>query len=259
MRKTVILFFLFFCSLGVFGQQRFFDDIFPGLDIGIKDQVFSNSAYVSSFSKNTSYNLLNPIGIDAQIANKIAMGRPTVLIESLALIPYSRDSLELLDVYNSLRNIRNLKGRLYHSATRDDDIPLFEDATRIEGKSKTTPIQDPVPKSFVPESETIYIRLKDINFGNSYYRGDILLYRHGFVYTLSNYRDLTYLFFPVIKAEKFTARFYFEPLHEGLLVYTVSGADVSDFIASKIDIPSAIQKRLDVIFAWMSDGIRKLN
>jgi hypothetical protein len=260
MRKNVILFFLFFCSLSLFGQQRFFDDIFPGLDIGIKDQVFSSSAYVSSFSKNTGYKLLNPAGIDPQISNKIATRRPAVLIESLALIPYSRNSpLELLDVYNSLRNIRDLKGRLYHSATRDDDIPLFEDATRIEGKSKTNPIQDSGPKNSMPESETIYIRLKDINFGNSYYRGDILLYQHGFVYTLSNYKDLTYLFFPVIKAEKFTARFYFEPLHEGLLVYTISGADVSDFIASKIDIPSAIQKRLDVIFAWMSDGIRKLN
>jgi hypothetical protein len=172
-------------------------------------------------------------------------------------MPYDKGNpFQLVDVYNSIRNIRDLKGRLYHSATRDEDVPLFEDATRIAGKNKTSPVRDPPPKSSMPEAETIYIRLKDLNFGNSYYRGDIALNHYGFLYTLSNYKDLTYLLFPVIKAEKFTIRFYFEPLREGLLIYSISGADVSDFIASKIDIPSAIQKRLDVIFSWMNDGIR---
>jgi hypothetical protein len=257
MRNRFTVVFLFFCSLNAFGELRSFDDIFPALNSSIKEQVFSNSVYVSSFDKKTTYNLLNAPGLDPQISDKIVMGRPTILIESLALIPHGKGGPPgLVDVYNSIRNIRGLKGRLYHSATRDENVPLFEDATRIEGQNKTNPIQDPAPKSFMPEAETIYIRLKDVNFGNSYYRGDIALNRYGFVYTLSNYRDLTYLFFPVIKAEKFTVRFYFEPLQDGLLVYSISGVDVSDFVASRVDIPSAIQKRLDVIFSWMNDGIR---
>jgi hypothetical protein len=257
MRKLPLTIFLLSCSVSLFAGPRSFDDIFPGLDKPVRERVFSDSPYLSSFDKKTAYNLLNAPGLDAQISAGIIMSRPTILIESLALIPYDRGvPLELVDVYNSLRNIRDLKGRLYHSATRDEDVPLFEDATRIEGQNKTGPVRDPAPKSSMPEAETIYIRLKDVNFGNSYYRGDIVLNHHGFLYTLSNYRDLTYLLFPVIKAEKFTVRFYFEPLREGLLIYSISGADVSDFIASRIDIPSAIQKRLEVIFAWMHDGIR---
>jgi hypothetical protein len=257
MKKLLVTIFLLPCSVSLFAELRSFDDIFPGMDKLIKEQVFSNAAYLSSFDKKTTYNLLNAPGLDAQISAGIIMSRPTILIESLALIPYDRGvPLELVDVYNSLRNIRGLKGRLYHSATRDEDVPLFEDATRIEGQNKTGSVRDPAPKNSMPEAETIYIRLKDVNFGNSYYRGDIELNRYGFLYTLSNYRDLTYLFLPVIRAEKFTVRFYFEPLREGLLIYSISGADVSDFIASKIDIPSAIQKRLDVIFSWMHDGIR---
>jgi hypothetical protein len=257
MKKIFVAVFLAALSTGVFGELRSFDLIFPGLNNSVKEQVFSGSAYVASFEKNSAYDLLNSPGLDAQIAEKIITSRPTVLIESLALIPYGgQKPFELLDVYNSLRNIRALKGRIYHSATRDADVPLFEDATRIEGQNKTSPVRDPAPKSSMPEQETIYIRLKDVNFGNSYYRGDIALHHYGFVYTLSNYRDLTYLLFPVIKAEKFTVRFYFEPLREGLLIYSISGADVSGFIASKIDIPSAIRKRLDVIFSWMDDGIR---
>lgn len=253
----MVIVFLLLCSVSLFAEPRSFDDVFPDLDKDIRTRVFSGSMHLSSFDKKTAYRLLSAPGLDAQISNKIIMSRPTVLIESLTLIPYDKGSpFELVDVYNSIRNIRGLKGRLYHSATRDEDIPLFEDATRIEGQNKTSPIRDPAPKSSMPEAETIYLRLKDVNFGNSYYRGDIALNRHGFLYTLSNYRDLTYLFFPVIKAEKFTIRFYFEPLREGLLIYSISGADVSDFIASKIDIPSAIRKRLDVIFSWMNDGIR---
>jgi hypothetical protein len=259
LRKFFFAVFLSLCSVSVFGESRSFDDIFPGLDSGVREQVFSNTAYLSSFDKKTTYDLLNAPGLDAQISGKIVTSRPTILIESLTLIPYEGGMpFELVDVYNSLRNIRGLKGRLYHSATRSADVPLFEDATRIEGQNKTSPIQDPAPKGSIPEAETIYIRLKDLNFGNSYYRGDIAVNRNGFLYTLSNYRDLTYLLFPVIKAEKFTVRFYFEPLREGLLVYSISGADVSDFIASKIDIPSAVQKRLDVIFSWMNDGIRNI-
>ncbi|MDR1636629.1 MAG: hypothetical protein LBR93_04760 [Treponema sp.] len=257
MKKLSLIVFLLLCSVSLSAELRSFDDIFPGLNSSIRAQVFSNSVYLSSFDKKTPYSLLNAPGLDAQISAGIITSRPTVLIESLSLIPYDAGvPLELVDVYNSIRNIRGLKGRLYHSATRDEDVPLFEDATRIEGQNKTGPVQDPAPKSSMPEAETIYIRLKDVNFGNSYYRGDIALHRHGFLYTLSNYRDLTYLLFSVIKAEKFTIRFYFEPLREGLLIYSISGAAVSDFIASRIDIPSAIQKRLDVIFSWMNDGIR---
>jgi hypothetical protein len=258
MRKPfVIIICVLLCSVSLSAQQRSFDDIFPGLDKDIRAQVFSNSLYLASFEKDTPYRLLSAPGLDARISNSIVTSRPTVLIESLALIPYDKGNpLEPVDIYNSIRNIRGLKGRLYHSATRDADVPLFEDATRIEGRNKTTPIQDPAPKSSMPATETLYIRLKDINFGNSYYRGDIELNRYGFLYTLSNYRDLTYLLFPVIKAEKFTIRFYFEPLREGILIYCISGADVSGFIASQIDVPSAIQKRLDVILSWMNDGIR---
>jgi hypothetical protein len=59
---------------------------------------------------------------------------------------------------------------------------------------------------------------------------------------------------PVIKQEKFTAQLYFEPITEGILVYGLAGADVSDFIMSRMDMSSAIGKRLAVIISWVIDG-----
>jgi hypothetical protein len=61
-----------------------------------------------------------------------------------------------------------------------------------------------------------------------------------------------------MKEEKFSAILYMEPLTEGMLVYSVAGADASDFIASKIDIPSAISKRLAVFIGWISDDLKTM-
>ena len=58
-----------------------------------------------------------------------------------------------------------------------------------------------------------------------------------------------------MREEKFHAFLYMEPLVEGMLVYSVAGTDVSDFVANRIDIPSAISKRLAVFVDWINDGL----
>jgi hypothetical protein len=176
------------------------------------------------------------------------------IVESLQVIPHTQGA-SLLSVYNALGNIRGLKGRLYNSSTRSKDIPLFVDATRLESEKKNVPVPDPISASKLPSSETVYIRLKDVNFGRSFYRGEMKLAPYGLRYSLSNYKNLSYLFVPVIKEQKFTAQLYFEPVQEGILIYSIAGADVSDFVASRIDMASAISKRLAVLIAWVAEGI----
>jgi hypothetical protein len=182
--------------------------------------------------------------------------KPGYLVESLLVIPYGSRKLNVLDAYNCLGKVRDLKGRLYHSFTRDADVPLFEDATRLESDKRNRVIPDPGPSAFLPSSETVYIRLKDVNFGNSYYRANVNVDFHGITYSLTNYKTISYLIFTVMPEEKFQAHLYLEPLDEGMLVYSIAGTDVSDFISRRIDIPSAISKRLSVFIDWVSDGIK---
>jgi len=151
-----------------------------------------------------------------------------------------------------------LKGRMYYSHTKGQEVALFEDATRLESERRTSVIPDPLPSSVLPSSETIYIRLKDTNFGNSYYRAEISPQSRGLLYSLTNFRNITYLLFTVMKEENFSAMLYLEPLAEGVLIYSVGGADVSDFIAKQIDIPSAISKRMAVFISWAADNIGKI-
>jgi len=206
--------------------------------------------------KNEALELLPSSSSGINIKDALMVKQPAYLAESLLVIPYSGRTLTRLDAYTALGKIRDLKGRLYHSHTRNAEIPLFEDATRIESAKKTNPIPDPQPAKELPSSETVYIRLKDVNFGNTYYRGDVSVSPYGITYNLTNFNNLTYLFFTVMKEEGFTAILYMEPLTEGMLVYSIAGAGASDYIANRINIPSAIEKRLAVFIGWISDGIK---
>jgi hypothetical protein len=269
MRLTGIVFF-YFCSLlplleaplgaqtGPLPGKRSFNEIFPGIAPSVRQAVFSNEGYSKPSVNIPRSSLVGGVsgsGIDPQIIESVFAKKPGFLVESINVVPGAEGGYSLLDVYNALGNIRGLKGRLYHSASRNEKVALFEDVTRIESPKKNTPVADPPPAARIPPSETIYMRLKDANFGNSFYRGDIALFQRGLRYSLTNYKNITYFFITVIKEEMFTVQFYFEVISEGVLIYSLAGADVSDFVSSRIDMPSAINKRLAVIISWAAEGI----
>jgi hypothetical protein len=251
---------LFFLGLAlrapVFSQTRSLDDLFPSLGGDQRASVFSPGGLILSADSFSELQLVPSPRFDIDIAGPVPSRNFSCLVESLLVIPYKGDPAKILDIYNALGKIQNLKGRLYHSATRDADIPLFEDATRLKSARTNSPVADPPDASSIPRSETIYLRVKDANFGNSYYQADITTTPEGLLYYLSNFKSLTYLFVPVIKEGNFVTRMYFEPIAEGVLVYSIAGAEVSDFIASRINISSAIRKRLEVILDWVIDGLK---
>ena len=254
------LFFLLIFTVRPFFAEaqslRCFDDLFPGMGENRKTRVFSDSGLILTYGKNQPNELFPAANSGITINETVMRAKPVYMVETLLVTPYSGRPLDRLDAYNALRDIRSLKGRTYNSFTRSSEVPLFEDATRIESARRTNPIPDPPPAVILPSSETIYIRLRDTNFGNSFYRGDITVSPYGVTCSLTNFRSLSYLLFTVMKEEKFSAVLYMEPLTEGMLIYTVAGADTSDFIANRIDVPSAISKRLAVFIEWLRDGMR---
>jgi hypothetical protein len=260
MKKIFSLVILFFFANNIFAQLRSFNDVFPNLNQDIRTHVFRESGYVKSSQKTSGFIIIGNgqnSRLDAQIVNNVLQKNPGYLVESILVYQENPGSISLLDIYNALGNIRGLRGILYNSATRNRSIPLFEEANRIVSEKQTTAIPDPAPSKTLPVNETVYIRLKDANFGNTYYRGDMALIQNGLRYTMINFRSMNYLFIPVIKEYKFIAQLYFEPIQEGILIYSIAGADISDFFASKIGMDSAISKRLNVIISWAVNGIRK--
>ena len=235
--------------------KRSFDEIFPKIPDSVREAAFSGDGFLKS-TKKVPQSELAGFGQNAldPVIEAVYVKQPSFLVEAILVIPNTGEKYSLLDVYNALGKVRGLKGRVYRSHTRKEEVPLFEEVTRLESAKKNTPVADPAPAVKIPPSETVYMRLKDANFGNSFYRGDMTLVQRGLCYSLTNNKALTYVI-PVIKEEKFTVQFYFEPIKEGILIYSIAGADVSDFVASKIDMASAIRKRLAVIIGWVVEGI----
>jgi hypothetical protein len=250
-----ILLGLYFPSSSYANSLRSFDDIFSNLGEEQKKEAFSPGGIIRSLRANQNLEFLPVPGSGIDLHGAVIRINPSYLAESLLLIPYRQRTLNRLDAYNALGNIRDLGGRLYHSHTRDSEVPLFEEATRIEGGRRNNPVPDPPPSRELPFSETVYIRLRDTNFGNSYYRGDMTISTYGIIYSLTNTRNLSFMLFPVIREGNFIAVLYMEPLVEGMLVYSMAGAVASDFVANMVHIPSAISKRLAVFIAWISDGL----
>lgn len=248
--KITCLVLCFCAGIQVFAQ-RAAQELYPGLT---GEQLAAmRSGGLNRSGKGSEGLLMLPKNTEAgEIVSQITGSRPTFIIESLNLVP---KNASLLSIYTALGKIRGLKGRVYHSATKNRYVPLFEDATRIESAKRTNAIADPSPASSVPSSETIYARLKDTNFGNCYYTIKLGINGTGILCSLSNFRNISYGPLSVMKENKFNAVLYIEPVREGLLVYSAASAEVSDFVSKNFEIPSALRKRLSVIIGWVADGI----
>lgn len=253
--KTLVLLFLISAVLPAEAQYRSLNDIFPDMPGILRDLVFRPGGLTGSYAASFGLQLKPAPASGVQISVPVLERNPAFFVESLTVVPYGNKPADLLTVYNALGKVRKLKGALYLSSSKNEAIPLFEDATRLEGLRKLSPIPDPPDAPALPHSETMYLRLKDVNFGNCYYRSDIATSSRGLICTLTNFKNLSYGIIPVIKEDKFITRLYIEPLAEGLMIYGVAGVDVSNFIASQIDIPSAIKKRVEVIISWLVEGV----
>jgi hypothetical protein len=245
-------------ALAINSAARPLEDIFPALDTATREAVFSEEGWhvaTATSGKQSPLKIPPAVNSGVNTAAPILAKNPRYIFESIMVIPDT--SITLLALYNAIGNIQGLKGRLYHSFTRGKDIPLFEDATRLVSEKKTTAIHDPPPATSVPPAETIYVRLKDANFGNTHYRADVSAAQNALVFSLSNFKTISITILPLVKEAQFNTTMYFERIDEGLLFYRVSGIAVSDFADKAADIPSAIQKRLDVISDWIIDGVTK--
>jgi hypothetical protein len=262
-RKKIYIIIAFICVIvPAFGQERSFDTLFPAISQKARADIFSADGLIvtTEIPKGATVNSLTltpspALGIN--LSGPVLELQPAFLVESLLVVPYTNGHRNLVQIYNAVQRIRDLKGRKYHSFTRNADVDLFEDASRIKSEKSTAQISDPPAVSSVPQAETIYLCLKDSNFGNTYYRADTAKTQQGLRMGLVNFKNINYILFPVMKKDNFVVQLYFEPLAEGVLVYSIAGVSVSDFAASKVDMPSAISKRLAVIIGWVADGIRQ--
>ncbi|MDR1108819.1 MAG: hypothetical protein LBL19_07280 [Spirochaetaceae bacterium] len=241
----------------LFGAPRSFTDLFPGLNNEKKSQVFSPAGYSEFNFASTGLQLVPRSRPGAAaIAAPILSRRPSFFIENLLVCPYPPGYSGLITLYNALGKVKSLGGRIHRDQTEKEG-PAFKETTRIESAEKNTPLPDPGPALQIPATETIYMRLKDEDFGNTYYRAELTATEDALFYTLVNLKTIYAVIFPLIKEDKLIAQLYIEPLSEGILIYSIIGAEVSDIVLSKTDVLSGVlSRRVEIIIDWIIDGIK---
>jgi hypothetical protein len=183
---------------------------------------------------------------------------PAHFVETIWFVPHVGRLFSTLDIYNALGRTSDIKNHAYYNYTRKADVYAFDESVRLSAE-KNNPIPDPAPVATLPDTEVVYMRLKDKFFGTIYVRGDISRNGYGIICHLTNFKPVRFLLFPVIKAEKFSAVVYFEPIVEGVLVYTVSAVDVPDFFLARGNIIKDMDRRFTILSKWLSEGLKNGN
>jgi len=237
-------------------ELRSLDEIFPGFSADMKDWIIDGPGLRNSFEKDGSPTLIPARNSGIELLSGVMRKNPSHIIEALVIIPYGERELDMLDIYNALGRIKNIQEQTIPLKS-GNSINIFMDTTRLEGAKNRKPVADPSPANYLPFSETMYLRFTDAYVGDLYIRGDISLDLHGITYSMTNYLDVRYSLFRIMRAERFSAYLYLEPIKEGILIYSMSGIYLPGFISKMINLTPNINARITALLNWITDGLRK--
>jgi len=254
----ILLFSVFSVSLLEAHPLRSINDIFPSLGENQRAAIFSTEGLRNTFLQHEAPLLVPAAGSGIDILSAAMAKNPTQLVEALIVVPYSGRTLNKLDAYNVIGSIGSLSAHMFFSYAREMYVPLFEESTRLYQGRRNRPIPDPPPATALPSSEIVYLRLRDASFGTTFLRGTLTTGRYGITYFLTNNAAVWFLMFPVMRAERFAAILYLEPVAEGMLVYSVAGIAVPEFIANRMNLGASIDRRVTVFLNWLSHGLRSI-
>jgi hypothetical protein len=236
-------------------ELRSIDTIFPNFSRRQRTMAMSGEGLRYFFVKDESPALIpNPdLGID--LFGSVMRKNPSHLIEALVVVPYNERELDLLDTYNALGRIEKIKD---HSVPLNgSDFYVFTESTRIESARNRRAVPDPLPAVMLPFSETMYLRLREINFGNLFIRADISISMYGITYSMTNFAAVRYFLVPIMGVERFITIIYLEPVKEGILIYSMTGFYLPGFIADRVNLTPNINRRIEIFINWITDGLRK--
>jgi hypothetical protein len=235
-------------------ELRSFRSIFPQLSQSQRRRVIGDVGLRYAFEKDGSPTLIPDPDSGLDLLSSVMKKKPSHLVEALVVVPYNKRELDLLDVYNALGEIKKIKN--HKIISNDREFSIFTETTRLVSARNRKPISDPPPADILPYSETMYLLFLDPYIGDLYLKGDISVSLYGITYSMTNFRDVTYSIFRVMKTDRFSAILYIEPVKEGILIYSVSGLYLPNFIAKRINLTPNMNRRITVLLNWIIDGLR---
>jgi len=236
-------------------ETRTFDAIFPNFSRMQRMIAMDNRGLRHSFTKDEPAALIPNPDLEIDLLGSVMKKNPSHLIEALILVPYKKKEFDLLDIYNALGRIEKIKN--YPALMNGNDFYVFTESSRIESARNRKAIPDPPPAVTLPFADTMYLCLKEINFGNLFIRADISISAYGITYSMTNFTDVRYFLVPMMRAERFNTIIYLEPVKEGVLIYSMTGFYIPGFIADRVNLTPSINRRIEIFTNWITDGLRE--
>jgi len=235
-------------------ELRTFRSLFPKLTVSQRIRAVGEVGLRYSFENEGSPTLVPASDSGIDLLSIVMAKKPSHVIEALVVVPYKKRELDLLDAYNALGRVKNIQDHKY--SANGKDVVIFKETTRLKSAKERKPIPDPAPTNMLPYAETIYIRFIDPYIGDLYLRGDISISLYGITYSMTNFRDVSYSIFRVMKTDRFSAIIYVEPVKEGILIYSMSGLYLPNFIAKRLNLTPNMNRRITVLLNWIIEGLR---
>jgi hypothetical protein len=236
-------------------ESRSLDDIFPGFTPSQKNRIMSNLGLRHSFERGGSPAFTPAPNSGIELYSGVMRKNPSHIIEAIVVVPFNTRELDMLDIYNALGRIGNLKDQKI-TLRNGNEFSVFTDTTRLISAQNRRAIPDPPPSNRLPFSETMFLRFTDAHIGDIFIRGDMSLSFYGLNYNMTNFRDINYTIFRIMRAERVSINLYLEPVKEGILIYSVSGIYLPDFIMNRINLTPNINNRINSILNWIIEGLR---
>ncbi|HNZ93099.1 MAG TPA: hypothetical protein PLQ30_03985 [Rectinema sp.] len=227
-------------------------DVLPGLTNDEMRNLLASNLLIEDYAKDGSSRFLPSDQIAMTLGESLADRKDGNKYETAYLINDIRFSgNDKLMFFNKLAQINTLSGIMYYSETRGKDTILFDNVYIVDAPGSKTP-QQPRFFSQIPERLSLFVHIKDVNFGSIWF--SILLFEKEdvFFFLIENVQPMGIGPIRAFDKGDFRIAFSFKEIQEGLLVSSVSYFNPRRLASTFVDVFSAAEKRIRAISSWIA-------
>jgi hypothetical protein len=190
------------------------------------------------------------------VANALQDLDPSFLVETLCV--YHKPSgasfpawseVERSALFNRCLALSSLAGLEYYSESRKRMRTFYETSTVIDSPETKRPLPDPVYDT-PPASALLYVRQKDLTFGDNIYRYEYHARSDALLFTQENLTTLSLVLIPAVGKNRLRSVVAVFDAGADLLVYVLSAAKATSLPGLNERIGESFSNRADAVLRW---------
>jgi len=194
------------------------------------------------------------------VRENIRILEPNILVETLSLYQRPQSSRQTADttgwnldeqtgIFNQLTALSTLTGIQYYSESRKAMRIFYESSTVIDDPVKKKPQPDPT-FAVCPDSLSLYVRQKDLTFGDNIYRFEYHTGADIIFFSQENLSSMNLGIIPAIGKNKFRTVMAVIDAGDSLLIYSAAMAKTASVPGMGDRIGSSFTNRVKAILKW---------